>query len=147
MKLFKEVFTKEYWENHAPEYTESKFKLLGLVLAILVSLFAYTLLRMNSNRYQTKIDKINTESHKRQELIFKKLDSARLVNALLAEEIDDLNQSLKDDSVTQANSIKDLSQSLNELLKYRNNEKAHIPDATFDEQLEFIRTVKHEEFR
>lgn len=147
MKLFKEMFTKEYWESNAPRYAESKFKLMGLILAILVCLFAYALLRMSDNRYQDRINDINNSSIERQRVILNKLDSAKWTNALLAEEVDHLNQSIKDDSIIQANSILNLNQSLNELKYYRNNEKVHIPNATFDKQLEFIRTVKHEELR
>ena len=144
MKYFREILSKEYWENNSPEYTESKFKFFGLIIAILVCIFGYTIQRMNDNRLNEKIANINQQAEKRQRELKIELDSLNLAGWLMSNKIHKMELSLKDDSIRQSQDRFNFNKNFNELKNYKKNEKNHIPNATFNEQFDFISKYKYQ---
>lgn len=147
MKNFRHILTYDYWHSDKPEFVESKFKLMGFLIVILVSILVFVALRMNDNKWDKRVDKINDSANERQKELLKELDSAKIVNWQTQREVYELQGSLKEDSIRQSATNQMLNQGFNEILKFKNDEKKYIPNATVTEQLEFIQSVKYKPIR
>lgn len=145
MKNFKKAFTYNYWHSNDPDLVESKFKLIGLLFAVLVSILIFVSLKMSDNRWNKRVENITEDAAKKQEEIKSELDSANIVNWQTQRKVFQLQGSLKEDSIRQSLMNNKLNEGFNEILKI--NENNYIPDATVNEQLDFIRTVRHKEYR
>lgn len=144
MKHFDKVFKREYWHSNIPEIVESRFKFIGLIIALLISLLLYVTIKMADNRWNKRISKITNEANKKQDYIKSQLDSARIINLHTQRKIYELEGSLSQDSVRQSLLNKKLNDGINQIKKI--NEKNYIPAATINQQLDFISTVKYEEY-
>ena len=144
MKHFDKVFKREYWNSNIPEIVESRFKFIGLLIALLISLLLYVTIKMGDNRWNKRISKITTESNKKQDYIKSQLDSAKVINLHTQRKIYELEGSLSQDSARQSLLNKKLNDGINQIKKI--NEKNYIPAATINQQLDFISTVKYEEY-
>lgn len=147
MRNFKHILTYDYWQSDKPEFVESKFKLIGLIVVILVSILLFVALRMNDKKWDKRVGDINETANEQQRQLMEKLDSANVVNWQTQREVYELQGSLKADSISQAATNQMLNQGFNEILKFKNNEKNYIPNATVAEQLEFIQSVKYKPVR
>lgn len=144
MKHFDKVFKREYWNSNIPEIVESRFKFIGLIIALLISLLLYVTIKMGDNRWNKRISNITTEANKKQDYIKSQLDSARVINLNTQRKIYELEGSLSQDSARQSLLNKKLNDGINQIKKI--NEKNYIPAATINQQLDFISTVKYEEY-
>ena len=144
MKHFDKVFKREYWNSNIPEIVESRYKFIGLIIALLISLLLYVTIKMGDNRWNKRISNITTEANKKQDYIKSQLDSARVINLNTQRKIYELEGSLSQDSARQSLLNKKLNDGINQIKKI--NEKNYIPAATINQQLDFISTVKYEEY-
>lgn len=123
MKNFKNILNKEYWQSDAQEFVESRFKLFGFVMIILIVIFSYTILKINSNQWNNIVTNINNSADERQKKADEKLDSARTEAGVLVGKIISLEDALKQDSIQQEKIMDEFSKGFNEINKLKQNEK------------------------
>lgn len=124
--------------------------LWGLTMVILVSLFTYIVVKIFNDRsdakYQASLEKINSNSEKRKLEITKILDSAQQRIDRNYNAVNILNNDFKKYNTNLNKYQLDLSNSLNQLNKIK-DEKNYVPiNATISEQSSYISGYKYQPY-
>lgn len=117
--------------------------LRGLCMVLLGVLFTWSIIRLFEDKAGSAIDSINYKAELRQKEIEKQLKAAEVRRTILETELQHIKTDIQQHDLNLDKFQSDYSHSYNQLIKLRKDEKNYIPNATTEQQYDFVTKYKY----